>query len=85
MTKSKIDSAKDIDNIAFDILKGSKAFGVFPTPVDKIIRYAELKVTEKRDLSVIPKNYIGKSTERLKRALRKVRGFDPTPLLYTRS
>lgn len=74
MTKNKIDSSKDIENVAFDILKGSKSLGVFPTPVDRIIQYAELKVNEKRDLSIIPKNYIGKSTEALKRALRKVRG-----------
>jgi Zn-dependent peptidase ImmA (M78 family) len=73
MTKSKLDSASDIEDVAFDILKGSKALGVFPTPIDQIVQYAELKVS-KKDLTVIPKNYLGKASEALKRALRKARG-----------
>ena len=65
MIRNELTSAKDIEDISFDILKGSKALGIFPTPIDQIVQYAELRVNEKRDLSVIPKNYIGKSTEEI--------------------
>lgn len=74
MVRNELTSAKDIEDISFDILKGSKALGIFPTPIDQIVQYAELRVNEKRDLSIIPKNYLDKSTELLKKALRKVRG-----------
>lgn len=66
---------KDIEDVSFDILKQSKALGVFPTPVDKIVQYSELYVDRKADIFNIPKNYLSKSSEALKKALRKVRGM----------
>lgn len=74
MVRNELTSAKDIEDISFDILKGSKALGVFPTPIDQIVQYAELRVNEKRDLTIIHRNYFGKSTKLLKKALRKVMG-----------
>ncbi len=65
---------KDIENVSFDILKQSKSLGVFPTPVDNIVQYCELKVDRENCLSKIPKNYLAKASETLKRALRKLRG-----------
>jgi len=65
---------KDIENVSFDILKQSKSLGVFPTPVDKIVQYCELKVDRENCLSKIPKNYLAKASETLKSALRKLRG-----------
>lgn len=73
MSLTNLSSAKDIENVAFDILNRSKSLGIFPTPINKIVQYTELKVS-KKDLSVIPANYIGKANEALKKALRKVRG-----------
>lgn len=65
---------KDIENVSFDILKQSKSLGVFPTPVDNIVQYCELKVDRENCLSKIPKNYLAKASETLKSALRKLRG-----------
>lgn len=65
---------KDIQNIAYDILKQSKSFDVFPTPVDKIIEYSELYVDTHTGIHSIPNNYISKNIDTLKRALRKVYG-----------
>ncbi len=49
----------------------------FPTPVDKIIQYTELKFQGNIDVSRIPKNSIYKVTNNLLRSLEKIRGaFD---------
>lgn len=63
---------QDIDNIIYDILKSSKSFGVFPTPVDKIVQFCELKLS--KDDFHIPKNYVSKNVDALKRMLKKVLG-----------
>jgi hypothetical protein len=65
---------KDIENVSFDILKQSKSLGVFPTPVNSIVQYCDLKVDTENCLSKIPKNYLAKASETLKRAIRKVKG-----------
>ena len=72
--QDKPNSAKDIENITFDILKGSKAFGCFPTPIDQIVKFAELRIVRSDGLIEIPKNYIARSSEILKSALRKALG-----------
>ena len=36
---------KDIEKHALEILKASKSLDTFPTPVDKIVSYAELAKT----------------------------------------
>ncbi len=41
---------KDIEKISLDLLKHSKAFDVFPTPVDQILHYANLRVNRDTDL-----------------------------------
>jgi Zn-dependent peptidase ImmA (M78 family) len=70
-----IDSTrKDIQDIAYDILKQSKCFDVFPTPVDKIVDYSELYVDSHTGIHSIPNHYISKNIDVLKRALRKVYG-----------
>ncbi|MCR8560884.1 ImmA/IrrE family metallo-endopeptidase [Mucilaginibacter sp. BJC16-A38] len=69
---------KDIENIVFDALSKSKALGVFPTPVDKILQYAELRVNSGVDLSQIPNNFFAKSGLLIRRlatkGVAKVRG-----------
>lgn len=65
---------KDIEDITFDVLKQSKALGVFPTPVDKIVQYCNLNIEENNHIDHIPSNYLTKSKELLKKALRKVKG-----------
>ena len=72
--QNKPNAATDIEDIAFDILKSSKTFGRFPTPVDQIVQYANLKISKTNGLVKPPKNYVGKTSEVLKSALRKVLG-----------
>ncbi len=71
----KLNSANDIDNVSYDILKQSGAYGKFPTPVNKIVQYAELKFDDSPYINEIPKNYTSKSIDFLKKALRKINGI----------
>ncbi|CAN5137178.1 hypothetical protein BH11BAC5_BH11BAC5_09760 [soil metagenome] len=69
-------SKKEIDNLIFEILKSSKALDVFPTPVDKIVEYCELNLSNKNEFH-IPNNYIPKKIDAFNRMLKKVLGaFD---------
>jgi hypothetical protein len=65
---------KEIDKIAFDALKKSGALGLLPTPVDKILHYAELRVNSHIDLSNVPSHFLAKFGLALQRAVVKVRG-----------
>ncbi len=69
-----MDSKKDIENIAFTILKDSKSLGKFPTPVDNILKYSELTVDKSVDLSKEDPSFFTKNWHTFKKALRKVRG-----------
>jgi hypothetical protein len=57
-----------------DILKGSRSFDVFPTPIDRIVAYSELKINEDVDVSSIHEEYFSRASDALRRALTKVRG-----------
>jgi Zn-dependent peptidase ImmA (M78 family) len=72
--KSNVVSSGDINKVVYDILKQSKSFDVFPTPVDDIVRFAELQVDKDHSLHTVPNHYISKNVDALKRALRKVFG-----------
>jgi hypothetical protein len=64
----------EIDNIAFDALYKSKSLGVFPTPVEKILNYAQLRIDSSVDLSKVPSNFFAKHGLAFKRGLAKIRG-----------
>ena len=66
---------KDIESIVLDALSKSNSLGVFPTPVDKIIKYADLRVNSTVDLSTIPSNFFSKQGLLLTRGLAKIRGI----------
>lgn len=68
-------SANDIEKVSFDILRQSKALDVFPTPVNKIVSYAELIVRNDIDVSKIHAGYVSKVTTGLRSALKKIRGM----------
>lgn len=70
----ELESKKDIEKISYEILKGSKSLDVFPTPIDKIVSYAELMVENCVDLSKLPTNYLSKASDALKRAFGKIQG-----------
>ncbi len=75
MAINPLTSQEKVQDIAYDILKQSKSVGVFPTPTDKIAKYTELQISESRYIERIPKNYISKSKDILKHALKKVNGI----------
>lgn len=64
--------AKDIDNIVLEALSKSNALGTFPTPVDNILKYADLRVSAGFDLS--NSNIFTKSLPFLKKGIAKIRG-----------
>lgn len=69
-----LDNKSKIESIVLDALSKSNALGVFPTPVDKIIKYADLRVNSNVDLSKIPGNFFAKGDLLIKRGLMMVRG-----------
>ena len=66
---------KDIEKVSYDILKESKCFDKFPTPVDKIVSYSELVVNNDISLSRIHSNFLEKAGDVLTSALSKLRGI----------
>lgn len=52
-----IQSIKDIEKISLEILKDSKSLDVFPTPIDRIVSYVDLKVSSNIDISQIHEGY----------------------------
>jgi hypothetical protein len=75
MRPTSLDSSAEIEKIAREVLKGSKGLGVFPTPVDKIVSFAELTVAQDLDLGTIEPGFIPRRFEFAKAALRKVLGL----------
>jgi hypothetical protein len=71
----ELQSKKDIEKISYEILKGSKSFDVFPTPIDQIVSYAELTVNLGIDLSRIHPSYLSKATDVLRRGIDKIQGI----------
>lgn len=69
-----LSTKKDIDNLSYEILRGSKSLDVFPTPIDAIVTHAELVVST-TDLSKIPPNYVAKSIDAFKRVMGKLQGM----------
>lgn len=70
-------SKKEIDDLIFEILRSSKALDMFPTPIDKIVQYCELNLSDENGFHEIPKNYIPKKVDAFNRMLKKILGvFD---------
>jgi Zn-dependent peptidase ImmA (M78 family) len=70
-------ASKDIDSISFDILKASKSFDIYPTPVDKIVNYSELIINNQVSLKSIHRGYLSRANDALLKAVSKLRGvFD---------
>src|SRR5258708_6392201 len=73
-TNYDFESAEDINNIVYDILKQSRCFDIYPTPIDDIVEYAELQIDKGAGLHDIPNHYLSKKIDILKNALAKVFG-----------
>ena len=67
-------SKKDVESISLDLLKDSKSFGVFPTPVEQIVKHAELVVDREVDLGKVDHRFFDFATEKIERLMDKVRG-----------
>jgi hypothetical protein len=68
-------SKSDIDRISMEVLRGSKSLNVFPTPVNRIVEYADLLVKKDVDVSQVHPTYKDRANEFLRSALSKVRGI----------
>jgi Zn-dependent peptidase ImmA (M78 family) len=71
----KLASSQEIEKIVDNILIDSKCKNILPTPVDKIVEYAELKVNKGIDLSKIHPSFIAKNFDLVYKVIKKVRGL----------
>ena len=77
---------KDIEKVSFELLKQSKSFDVFPTPVDNIVRHSELVVNDNIDLSNIDRSFFESIKEKAGKGLRILQeGLSSIRGLYDRS
>lgn len=66
---------QEIDKIAYELLRSSKALDKFPTPVDEIICHAELLIEMDVDLSKIQSGFLKRFNFDFSKILSKVRGI----------
>ncbi len=71
----ELSTQHDIEKISMDLLRQSKALDVFPTPIDRIIRTADLVVNGTIDLSAIDESFLEKASTAFRSGWGKVRGF----------
>jgi hypothetical protein len=75
MTLGPLAASDDIEKITQNILTGSKAYGVFPTPVDKIVAYSELTISQGVDLGQVEPSFFDASRHFFGKVTRKVLGI----------
>jgi hypothetical protein len=75
----EIFTQRDIEKISFDILRESKSLGVFPTPVDRIVQYAELSHDKNLDLSCVDQSFLktvsSTAIDGFLSTVKKIRGY----------
>jgi Zn-dependent peptidase ImmA (M78 family) len=75
MNASPLASASDIEKIAKNILLGSKSWGEFPTPIQKITTYVGLQLEKGVNLSNLDPGFFSKNLQYAQRAVAKVLGL----------
>jgi hypothetical protein len=75
MKSSILDSADDISKISRNLLLAAKVWGRRPTPVDEIVKFAELQIELGVDLSTIEPGFFSKHLQIARQALGKVVGM----------
>jgi hypothetical protein len=75
MKHPPLDSAVEIEKISRNLLLAAKAWGKHPTPVDEIVRFADLQIEMGINLSEIEPGYISKNFQFAKQAIKKVIGI----------
>jgi hypothetical protein len=73
MRPAALDSAAEVDRVVGNLLRGSKALGKFPTPVDDIVAFGELAVAKNIDLGKVERGFFPKLGF-LSSALKKILG-----------
>lgn len=71
----ELQSKDDIEKISFDLLKQSNSLGVFPTPVDNIVRYSDLVIAKDVNLAHVDDSFFEKTSTNIVALMQKVRGF----------
>ena len=70
---------KEIDKISYELLKGSNSLGVYPTPVEQILKYSDFVVDNNIDLLNIEHSFLEnlkeKSISTLQSGLSKIKGI----------
>lgn len=70
---------KEIEKISYELLKGSKSLGVFPTPVSEILNYSDFVLDNNIDLLNIEPSFLEKIKEKsaktLQSGLSKIKGM----------
>jgi Zn-dependent peptidase ImmA (M78 family) len=75
MKQPSLDSADEIAKISRNILLAAKVWSKRPTPVDEIVRYANLQIEMGVDLSTVAPGFLSKNFQFAKQALNKVVGI----------
>lgn len=72
-------SKSEIEIISMDLLKQSKSIDVFPTPVNSLVQFADLRIDNNVDLSKIDNSYLGliseEAAKKVLESLSQVRGL----------
>lgn len=74
MRAPTLESAAEVEHIVRNLLRESKAWGKFPTPVDDIAAYSKLAIDRGLDLRTIDPGFLPRQLEHLSSALRKILG-----------
>lgn len=64
---------KEIDKISYELLKGSKSQGVFPTPVDTILNYSDFVLDNKIDLLNVERGFFENLKEKSQKKYNNLR------------
>src|SRR5665213_3637865 len=75
MRTTTLESAADVEHVVRNLLRESKAWGTFPTPIDDIAAYSRLAIEGKIDLRNIEPGFIPRNMEHMAGALKKILGM----------
>ena len=75
MRTPALESAAEVEHVVRNLLRESKAWGRFPTPIDEIAAYSKLAIDGKIDLRNIEPGFIPRNLEHLTGALKKILGL----------
>ena len=74
MRTPELDSATEVERVVRNLLRESKAWGRYPTPIDELVEYSELAISKNIDLSRVEASFFRK-LDFLSDALKKVLGL----------